>query len=479
MAKFLSKSGNGSRCAQASKYDAHHTVLSKTYGALADLRRELADSKSAVSEREELLNTFATCADSQRAWLLLEDYFEKLSLSRKDFPSAEWWQRLMAAQGKARLEEVAFLFLRAGRSLPTELAPHGNLDRFAQAEKAAQEHQLIQALESWLFPPAPAHFDSPRAFVRAICLPQPDAEQPARYRLAVELHLVRPRTGEKVRKLGDIVELTTRAAHEQELFPPADWEFILWLAQTYSTRRNGEEVLVLSDLELLNWLARWGHTQRLELAGGNGPSEALEFRGEVAELTQRLENGAQELAFTHQLTIPGGKTHPLGEVRFFNRHPPLALVGRTFYLLRNAPPPDLLQLLVAQPTVPMHKLSHRLFLHLRKTQSNRGVDWEQLCITHAAKPQFIFELLDETVRLRLLARSQRDQSLWLWTGHEWQLHEARRPKPIGGKPEILDDPRLEPATQWLRRLDWFTPEPGLWVGDANEALPGPARPRLG
>ena len=24
--------------------------------------------------------------------------------------------------------------------------------------------------------------------------------------------------------------------------------------------------------------------------------------------------------------------------------------------------------------------------------------------------------------------------------------------------------------QWLRRLDWFTPEPGLWVGDANESF---------
>ena len=30
--------------------------------------------------------------------------------------------------------------------------------------------------------------------------------------------------------------------------------------------------------------------------------------------------------------------------------------------------------------------------------------------------------------------------------------------------------RLEPATQWLRRLDWFTPDPGLWVGDANEGF---------
>src|SRR5215470_2697803 len=139
MAKVLLKNGNALRSSQASKYDAHHTVLSKTYGALADLRRELADSKADVAEREELLRVFASCSDSQKAWLLLEDYFEKLSLSRKDFPNQDWWPRVLAAQGKARLEEVAFLFLRAKRSLPTELAPYANLDRFATLEQAAQE----------------------------------------------------------------------------------------------------------------------------------------------------------------------------------------------------------------------------------------------------------------------------------------------------------------------------------------------------
>src|SRR5271166_1597336 len=115
MAKVLSRAGNGARGAQASKYDAHQTVLSKTYGALADLRRELADTTAAVGEREELLKSFAFCGDSQRAWLLLEDYFEKLSLTRKDFPSTEWWPRLLAVQGQGRLEELAFLFLRAKR----------------------------------------------------------------------------------------------------------------------------------------------------------------------------------------------------------------------------------------------------------------------------------------------------------------------------------------------------------------------------
>src|SRR5436190_10569234 len=151
MAKALPSNGKTARSAQGSRYDAHNKVLSNTYGALADLRRELSDSKASVAERDDLLKTFAGCADSQRAWLLLEDYFEKLSLSRKDFPNTDWWPRLLAAQGKARLEELAFLFLRAKRSLPLELSSYANLDRFAQVQQAAQQEQFVKYLEAWLF----------------------------------------------------------------------------------------------------------------------------------------------------------------------------------------------------------------------------------------------------------------------------------------------------------------------------------------
>jgi superfamily II DNA or RNA helicase len=467
MAKILLRNGNGSRSTQASKYDAHNSVLSKTYGVLADLRRELSDSKAAVAEREELLQSFATCADSQRAWLLLEDYFEKLSLSRKDFPNPDWWPRLLAAQGKARLEEVAFLFLRAKRSLPTELASYGNLERFAQVEHAAREQQLVKHLEDWLFPPTPVHMECPRASLRVLCRSVPDEAQQARYRLAVQFHLARPRTGEKLKTFSEVIELTNRAAHEQELFAPEDWEFIQWLAQSHAGRSDGEQSMVLSDVELLHWLARWGHTTRLELDLEQG-STALCFQGQVAELTPHLENGAAELSFTHQLTIPGGNAVALSQVQFFTQRPPLALANGTFYLVRNAPPSPLLEHWANQAAVPVRKLSHRLLTHLRRTQANHSVDWEQLCVTHPARPQFIFELLDETVRLRLLARSNRDDSAWLWNGHEWQLQDRKR-RPTD-KPEILDDPRLEPATLWLRQLDWFTPEPGLWVGDASEAF---------
>ena len=465
MPKVSVKNGNGSRASNTTKYDAHHKVLSQTYGALADLRRELSDSKAAVSEREEILRNFSTCPDSQRAWLLLEDYFERLSLSRKDFPAADWWPRVLAARGKSRLEELAFLFLRSQRPTPSELQPYASLDRFARVEEAEQEQKLVQALEHWLFPPLPPHLDTPRATLRVVCQTQPDEDEASRQRLTVQFHLFRPRTGEKIRTLRELMELTTRAAHEQEQFAPSDWEFIQWLAEAHDGRRDDEDKLVLSDAELLHWLTRWGHTARLELAGAPKP---VEFHGEVAELKPHLAGSNGDLSFTHQLTSPNGATYALSEVRFFTNRPPLALAGHTFYLLRNPPPPGVLEHWAENPAVPVRKLSHRLLMHLRKSQSNHGMDWEQLCIAHPAAPMFIFELLDETVRLRLQARSERDKSLWLWNGHDWQSADVNAKRRPADKPEILDDARLEPATQWLHRLDWFTPEPGLWIGDANE-----------
>ena len=60
------RNGNGAPRTGANKYDAHHKVLSQTYGAFSDLRRELSDSKNTVTEREDILRSFATCPDSQR-----------------------------------------------------------------------------------------------------------------------------------------------------------------------------------------------------------------------------------------------------------------------------------------------------------------------------------------------------------------------------------------------------------------------------
>src|ERR1039458_9129748 len=216
MSKISVRNGTGRRMG-TTKYDAHHKVLSQTYGAFADLRRELADSKATVNEREEILRSFAACPDSQRAWLLLEDYFEKLSLSRRDFPDTNWWPRLLNAQGKARLEELVFIFLRAKRSVPPELQPHASLDRFVRAEEAEQEVKLVKELEHWLSPPALPLLDTPRATLRVVCKIEPDEEEPSRHRLAGQFLLSRPRPGGEARPRPDIVDLVVRATHEQEL----------------------------------------------------------------------------------------------------------------------------------------------------------------------------------------------------------------------------------------------------------------------
>ena len=141
------------------KYDANNIVLDKTYGAWADLRRELSDSKTDLADRRELLEQFAQCQDSQRAYLVLDDYFERLSLSRRDFVGPDWWDRMLEVKGDRRLEEIALLFLRAKRPLPTELMAHANFDRLAEVEEAEKDQELVEHLEQWLLPPMVQHLD--------------------------------------------------------------------------------------------------------------------------------------------------------------------------------------------------------------------------------------------------------------------------------------------------------------------------------
>jgi superfamily II DNA or RNA helicase len=467
MPKLVKKPSRAPRfSAAAAKYDAHHTVLSKTYGALADLRRELADSKPRVAEREEILKLFASCADSQRAWLLLEDYFEKLSLSRKDFTAQDWWPRVLGAKGRNRLEELAILFLRANRPLPTELMNYANLDRFAEIEQAEQEQQVLTELENWMFPPAPTHLDGPRAKLHVFGEVCAADEHPKLHALKIHFNLFRPRTGERHRTIGELIEITTRSAHEQELFAPMDWQFLLWLGEHYSDR-DEDDSLKISGLELIQWLARWGHTARIEFE--HSPT-SFAFEGRIASFGPSLESGDKDLQFTHRLHLTDGVQKAIKEAKFFAGQPPLALVDNQFYLLRNAPSTRLLEFWSESPGIPVRKLSTRMRTQLRRTQAADEIDWEQLCTAHRAKPQFVFELSDETVRLRLRATSEQDGSEWHWTGQEWQMDSPKANNV--DKPHILDDPRLEPATHWLRRLDWFTPEPGMWVGDANENFLG-------
>ncbi|HAB15840.1 MAG TPA: DEAD/DEAH box helicase [Verrucomicrobiota bacterium] len=471
----------------STKYDAHHKVLSTTYGSFADLRRELADSKEKVAEREAVLKLLGSCPDPQRAYLLFDDYLEKLSLRRSDFGATDWWSRIQTTQGRPRLEEVAMLFLRANRSLPTELMPFANFERFQAVEQSEKETQFVQELENWLLPSTHTHLDAPKAALRIICEPRRVNEHLNQWRLALKFLLFRSRSGEKERFLSDLCELRTRAAHEAELFPADDWAVIDWLHGNWGSRAAEGEMLILDGADLLTWLATWAHGTRLELAG---QATSLQFHGQIAELKPHLDTIESELSFTHLLALPDGQVRPLSECKFFVGQPVLVLVENEFFILRNAPPVSLLGPWAQRPVLPVKKLSHRLLTELRKSQTSRPhhsaenggngnhakkeraaaateADWTQLCITHSAKPRFVFELADEVVRLRLLCVSERDHTEWQWNGHEWaRISTVKNGQ--ADRPEVIDDARIQAAIQWLQQLDWFTPEPGLWVGDANE-----------
>ena len=448
--------------AKASKYDAHHKVIDNTYGDFADLRHQLSESKEDVAERAALLKLFSECADSQRSWLLLEDYFSKLTLSRKDFSADDWWGGLTQLSGDTRLEELALVFMKSGRSVPNELMPYANFSRFAEVEQEEKDFQLFKGLEEWMFPPSPGHLDAPRATIQVYGRVVQDKDLPGLNRLGVEIHVIRPRTGDRVKTLDDMADLTMRAAHEQELFPADDWNFIRWSSGIRHDYDTEAELIPLEGADLLKWMVQWGKTGRIELEVEGKP---IEFMGRIIEMEPDLEKDKSNLYFTHTVKLPGKKSCPMSDVVFFAGEPTLALIGTEVFLLRNAPSSEVLGNWASKQKAPVSKLTHRLLTNLRKIKTTNGVNWEQLCETHKATPRFVFEMAEETVRLKLLAKSESDKSMWQWSGHEWIREKSQKRKSI--KPEVLDDDRLEAAVEWLKRLDWFTPEPGLWVGDAN------------
>jgi hypothetical protein len=214
--------------------------------------------------------------------------FRAVVLVAKGFWKSGLVAALAGGFGVERLEQTALLFLRSNRSLPTELLPHANLERFAELEEAEKEQELVVQLGGWLLPKTPQHLDSPRAAVRVLCEVRPAEKPEGLHVLQVGFTLNRPRAGEKRRTLRELIELPTRSTHEQELFSPEDWAFLRWLAETYAGPRTFRDVPCLSGIDLLRWVAQWGQDSRLELADGTG---ALDFSGLMAELVPKLGTG--------------------------------------------------------------------------------------------------------------------------------------------------------------------------------------------
>ena len=130
--------------------------------------------------------------------------------------------------------------------------------------------------------------------------------------------------------MAEVVDLTTRTAHEQELFSFDDWQFIQWLAETHADPEGLWKSLVLTGMELLQWLVRWGGNGRLRLAQTGEP---MSFRGQLAQLQPHLETANGESAFHPSVaSCPAVRRHPLSDVKFFAGRPAMALVGSALLL---------------------------------------------------------------------------------------------------------------------------------------------------
>ena len=485
MPKLASKNGRSTRSASTTKYDAHHTVLSKTYGALADLRRELADSKAAVAEREEILRNFSHLRRFAARLAVAGGLLREALALAQGFPGQDWWPRLLAAKGKAAPGGAGLALPARQPAAAHRTGAHANLDRFAEVEQAEQEQKKLAGARE-LALPARAGASRRPARRAARRLPRPAAQRISpRFTRSRSSSICSARApAKRSGRCARLIELTTRAAHEQELFPPADWEFIQWLAETH--RRAPRRRRDAASCRTWNCCTGWR-------AGATRPRLELRRRRQAAPVPRpgRRADAAPGERRQANCPSPTGSRCPTARRVPLERGAVLQPATRRwrwwatpFICCATRRRPQLLEHWASKPAVPVRKLSHRLLMHLRKTQSSHGVDWEQLCVAHPA---------EAAVHLRTARRD-------------------RAPAPAGpqrARPErlALERPRMAAARAAERRAGGQAGDPrrpapgardamaapaglvharaGLWVGDANEnflgtlarAWPRPARRR--
>jgi hypothetical protein len=131
-----------------------------------------------------------------------------------------------------------------------------------------------------------------------------------------------------------------------------------------------------------------------------------------------------ELAFTHLLKLPDGHLSAVGSevlwsdpARDHDREHRLPRSEQSFRRTSD------LLVTEALPACPQAEPSP-----LDPFAQVQWEKWNELGNSFVSRTppgrSFIFELSDETVRLRLLATSERDHSTWQWNGHEWQKNSA-------------------------------------------------------
>jgi len=195
------KQSRNNRNGNKTKYDVDQLMLTHTYGALADIRRGIANSKEDIERRTALLGLIAQSDHAQKTWLYLDDYFKQINLTRKEFADDHWWMKIQSSTGETRLQELALQFMRNGRSLPTELEQYADYGQLILIVKEENEASLAKETEEWMFPPAPSHLDETTSRFNILFDPVKEDAELNEYTLNVRFQLSRPRLGRRCRHL--------------------------------------------------------------------------------------------------------------------------------------------------------------------------------------------------------------------------------------------------------------------------------------
>jgi len=233
-------------------------VLSKRYGAFADCagnsrtrRPPSTDARTSLKSLRDVPRRRSVRGCCSRIIL------KNCRSQRRDFPDTHWWPRLRMSRQGAPGGTRVFCFSAPNVPYRPNCRCMPSPGRFARAEEAEKEQNLVigtrkLAVAARAAAARHAARHAPRRLPRATGRRRAVAPPPGR-----AISLLRPRTGEKARTLRDLIDLVVRATHEQELFSPADWEFIQWLADTHPPTRRAD-TLVLSDAETAPMASRAG-----------------------------------------------------------------------------------------------------------------------------------------------------------------------------------------------------------------------------
>ncbi|MBO4544667.1 MAG: DEAD/DEAH box helicase, partial [Verrucomicrobia bacterium] len=448
------------------KYDADQQAFNQTYGAMADIRRVVADSKEDIERRTALLSMIALSDHAQKTWLYLDDYFKQINLTHKEFANDEWWMKIQSATGNERLQELALQFLRNGRPLPPELEQYADYERLATLVKEENDAMLAKDIEEWMFTPERPHLDAPTSSFYILFDPVCQDTDANEYTVNVRFQVCRPRLGNRSRSLDKLRDMLSRAAHERELFPVNDWLLLEWLLNELKGEKDSVSQITLNARALHYWLIEWGTSGLFKSASNGHP---LYFHNKIVTLEACVKKEKNTLKLHRYLALPDGTAVELQNAKLFAGAPRFVLVNDEFYLLSCSAQSQSLGRHFQTPSLPLKYFSSQFIQNLCKHRYKSEIPWEDICMVHRAKPRFIMELHDNTIQVRLRAVSENNGSIWIWNGKEWSLDLKINKQPAkNSRLEYLDDPRLDKAVNWLRNFDWFTPEHGLWISDATE-----------